>query len=326
MIKSLKDKFHYQVYRFKYNNAPGLKLTKPVDLSLELASNCSLRCHYCYHSDQKNLPFEKRFMDFDLAKSLIEQGAHLGVHSIKYNGRGESTLHPRFRDLTWLGAFYAKQMGGGTYIDRITNSNFYFKNPKTRPDIFDGLCNQTKVKVSFDSFIPSVFEYQRTGSEFEVVYDAVDKFYNYPYRKNTELVIQAVRTKLNKDEDIEFEVKRRWPSATLSIRDMVGGRVDKDLSDVENVTREDRPRQTCIQAHARCIVHSDGKVAPCCPAYKGDLIIGDANKQTLDEIFNSILAKTLRIDLKTGRAFDMDPCKTCSSHESYLGYKGKWES
>ncbi len=317
------ERFNYRKYRWKYNNAPLLDLKVPVDLSLELSSACTLKCSYCYHSDEKSLPFKKAIMSFDLAQSLIEQGAEIGVHSIKFNGRGEGTMHPRFKDLTAMAKRYAK---GSTYIDRLTNSNFYFR--RNQEDIFEGLSHQTKVKVSFDSFIPEVFEKQRTGAEFWNVANNIDKFYNHPLRikSDTRLVIQAVRTLLNKDEDIESEVKKRWPSALVSVRDFVGGRVNSDVSALEYVTRDNRERQSCVQAHARAIVHSDGKIAPCCPAFAGNLIIGDANKDSLHTIFNSLIAKQLRLDLKTKKAFELEPCKGCSSHESYKGYKPNKDS
>lgn len=317
MLNKLKHKINYERYRFRYNYSTRLNLKTPVDLSLELSSACDLACVFCYHSDPKNLPFTKGLMSFELAQSLIEQGAELGVNSIKLNGRGESTLYPRFKELTSMAKQYA---AGSTYIDRITNSNFNFR--KNQDSIYEGLCNQTKVKASIDSLIPEILERQRKGCSYENVMKNADAFYNHPLRikSDTKFVIQSVRTLLNKDEDIESEVKKRWPSALVSVRDMVGGRVNTDASAYENVKRDFSNRQACTQAFARAIVHSDGKVAPCCPSYRGDLIIGDANRDSLHTIFNSIIAKQLRQDLKTGKAFDLDPCKTCSSHESYKGY------
>lgn len=316
MLTKLKKKFDYELYRFKYINSPKLDLKVPVDLSLELSSFCTLHCSYCYHGDPSTLPFQKKLMSFELAKSLIEQGAEIGVNSIKYNGRGEGTMHPRFKDITSLAKRYAT---GRTYIDRLTNSNFFFRS--NHDDIFEGLCNQTKVKVSFDSFIPEVFEKQRTGAKFEVVLDNVNRFYNYPLRNETQLVIQAVRTNLNKDEDIVGEVKKRWPQAEVSVRNMVADRVNADLEPLEYAKRDYSERQSCVQAHARAIVHSDGKIAPCCPAFKGDLIIGDANKDSLYTIFNSMIAKQLRLDLLSKKAFESEPCKNCSSYETFKGYK-----
>jgi radical SAM protein with 4Fe4S-binding SPASM domain len=259
-------------------------------------------------------------MSRELAISLITEAADLGVHSIKMNHRGESTLHPNFEEITFRAKLRAK---GSTFIDRLTNSNFNFRHD--REDIFRGLCNQTKVKVSFDSFIKDIFEKQRQGSKYEATLANITKFYNYPGRENT-LVIQAVRTNLNKDEDLEWEIKSRWPSAVASVRDCVEGRVGKDLSTVVTRSRDVSVRIPCKQAFVRLIVHHDGKVAPCCPSIAGDLLIGDANTQSLKDIFNSLAAKGLRKELKSGKAFEKSPCKTCSSFESYGGFVAPWES
>lgn len=311
--------FRYLLYRLKYRYGQYLPLTVPVDLSLELSSRCTNACGYCYHSDAKNLPFTRGIMDTELAMNLIYQAAKMGVSSIKFNYRGESTMHPDFLQITR----FAKEMAhGATLLDRVTNSNFNFS--ADRSDIFEGLCNQTKVKVSFDSFIPEIFERQRKGSNYQRTINNIERFYNWPNRQ-TELVIQSVRTQANKDEDLEFEIKHRWPGATASIRDVVGGRVNKDLSSVL-IRERPQERQSCLQAHVRLIVHHDGKVGVCCPDIAGKLVMGDANKETLWEIFNSPKANMLRASLKDKTAFKDDPCKTCSSYESYKGYSAPWRS
>lgn len=311
-------------YRFKYRFARNLKLHVPVDVSLELASHCNQKCGYCYHADQDNLPFQKGFMDADLATKVINECAKLGVNSLKFNYRGESSMHPRFFAITTV----AKQLANGsTFIDRISNTNFKF--PTNRDDIFEGFTNQTKVKISFDSFIPGIMEKQRAGSNYELALRNIDKFYNFPRRLKTEtkIIIQAVRTSLNKDEDIVSEVRKRWQTAEVSIRDMVGGRVNNDQVKVlENKIRDNSNRQSCIQAHARLIIHWDGKVGPCCPSIKNDLILGDVTKQSVYEIFNGPFANELRRSLKKKTAFNLDPCKTCSSFESYKGFKPRWDS
>lgn len=272
--------------------------------------------HNCYHNDKKNLPFPQKHMSYELAQKVLYEAADLGVSSIKTNFRGESTLNPRFHDITRL----TKNLG---FIDRITNSNFNFHS--NRDDIFLGLSYQTKVKVSFDSFNKDVFEKHRIGEDYDRVIRNINHFYNLPNRHN-EIIIQAVRSDLNKNEDFENEVKRRWPSAKVSIRDMVTGRIDKDLSEMVHKERQ-KERVPCNQAFVRLIVLSDGKIAPCCPAYKGDLLIGDATKQTLHEVFNSKKAKTLRGLLKNGHAFEIfNSCKNCSSFESYKGHKIPWNS
>lgn len=311
------------IYRANYVYAPILNHKKPVDVSLELSSYCNQKCGYCYHADKGNLPFKQSFMNTNLASIIIDQCADLGVNSIKFNYRGESTMHPHFHYLTWIAKNHANK---STFIDRLTNSNFKFDSKND--DIFRGLSNQSKVKISFDSFIPSVMETQRAGSVHSLALNNINIFYNHPDRIKTEtiMVIQAVRTQLNKDEDIAGEVKRRWPEALVSIRDMVTGRVNKDLSNLENKKRDTSDRQSCIQAHARLIVGHDGKVQACCPDIGSKIFLGDANKETIYDIFNSEKAKKLRKSLKDKTAFATEPCKGCSSFESYRGFKPSWNS
>lgn len=311
---------NYAIYRAKYRFGQYLPLKVPVDISLELSSLCNMMCVYCYHADKANLPFKMKFMSWETAETILNQAAELGVNSVKMNWRGESTLNPNFEKITSC----AKSLASGlTFIDRLTNSNFKF--PTDREDIFRGLCNQTKVKVSYDSFIKDVFEKQRAGGDHDLTTANIDKFYNYPGRNN-ELIIQAVRTQNNKNEDFESAIKRRWPSASLSVRDVVEGRLEKDIDGLLVKERDTENRQSCLQAHVRLIFDYSGKASPCCPDIKNELVLGDIHKQTLYEIFNSAKAKQLRKSLKDKSAFESDPCLNCSSHETFKGYKAPWVS
>lgn len=314
----------YQIYRAKYRWGRHLPLKKPVDVSLELASKCNMRCGYCYHNDKATLPFQLGIMEASTAKLIISDAAAFGVHSLKFNWKGESTLNPAYTSIT----SYAKSLAGGTtFIDRLANSNF--KIPRAiREDRFQGLANLTKVKISYDSFRKEVFESQRLGGNHDLTTENIHLFYNHPERikSETQMVIQAVRTKLNKDEDIAHECKKRWPEAQISIRDMVEGRVEKDLDDLTHKKRDASERQSCIQAHVRLIFNWKGEAYPCCPDVGEKLKLGDIWKQSMTEIFNGAPACGLRYRLKNKKAFLYDPCKNCSSFESYTGFKPNWES
>lgn len=313
---------NYQKYRESYINARHLNHEYPIDVSLELSSYCNMRCSYCYHSDQDSLPFTVSHMSPVIAKKILFQAFLMRVPSVKMNWKGESTLNPDFHSILK----YAKDLNSkdkDAFMDRLTNSNFKFKNDNDA--IFEALSFQTKVKISYDSFRKEVFETQRARGNHDLTTANIDKFYNWPGR-TTQMVIQAVRTQLNKDEDIAHEASKRWPDAKISIRDMVAGRVDKDLSGLENRVRDDSERQSCIQAHARVIFNKDGKAFPCCPDVEEKLCIGDINKNNLYEIFNSASAKLLRNQLKSGKAFEREPCKSCSSFETFRGYVPSWDS
>lgn len=313
------------IYRFKYHNGKHLPLRTPVDVSLELSSECNMACTYCYHAkeNEKFRPFTKGLMARDTAFRIIDQAAEIGVNSLKMNYRGESTVNPIFWEVTLRAKGLAR---GSTFIDRITNSNFKFRND--REDIFQGLACQTKVKISYDSFIKEVFEKQRAGGDHALTTKNIDTFYNHPARRTTEteMVIQAVRTQLNKDEDIAGEAKKRWPEATISIRDMVPGRLDRDVSSMSVRKRDRNNRQSCEQAHVRLMFDWQGTAGPCCPDLSSKIKLGNIHHMSMREIFNGEVARTLRKDLKTGKAFESDPCKGCSSYESFKGFKPVWNS
>jgi len=316
---------NYNLYRAKYRFGKYLPLKTPVDISLELSSNCNMRCSYCYHSDQENLLFTKGYMKTEVARKIIYQASDMGVNSLKFNFRGESTMHPDYTSITKL----AKALShGSTFIDRLANSNFKI-NKKVREEKFKGLASLTKVKISYDSFRKEVFEHQRAKGNHDLTTENIDLFYNHPERikSETKMVIQAVRTKLNLNEDIKHECNKRWPEALISIRDVVEGRVDKDVDEFIHTDRDDSDRKPCDQAFVRMIVHHDGRVGPCCPATDNNLFIGRFPKQSLKEIFNSPAALTLRRKLWDKSAFrDNAACKNCSSFESYKNYKPVWDS
>lgn len=322
MVMKFKQLLDYNIYRFKYRFGKSLKLTAPVDVSLELASVCNQHCSYCYHADPDNLQFKTGIMSKAVAFQIIIDAYENHVPSLKFNWKGESTINPHFNEIT---AYARKIAHGPVFIDRITNSNFKFRTD--REDIFEGLCNQTKVKVSYDSFDKKVFEIQRSGGDHELTTRNIDKFYNHPLRKNTDLVIQAVRTQLNKDEDLEGMAKRRWPSATLSVREVVAGRKEQDIEKLENQKRDSSCRQSCLQAHVRIIFNHDGEAFPCCPVVDESLPLGNIKKKSIHEIFNGWKAEELRRQLKSKEAFTtFNACKGCSSFESYKNFKPSWNS
>jgi radical SAM protein with 4Fe4S-binding SPASM domain len=314
------DKLRYKLYRHKYLYGQYLPLSKPVDVTLELASTCNASCSYCYHGDPKSLPFKQGIMRYETAIRIIDQACDLNVHALKFNWKGESTLNPFFEDITHTARMLAHGM---RFIDRITNSNFQFQHDND--SIFRGLANQTKVKISYDSFHKDVFEAQRIKLNHDLVTSNIDKFYRWPGRE-TKIVIQAVRTQLNQDEDFQHELNQKWPDATLSVRDMVEGRVKKDLTDLTVRQRDVSERQSCLQAHVRVIFNWEGKAFVCCVDIGQRLYIGDIHKMSLKQIFNSHEANQIRSALKTKSAFDFDPCKTCSSYESYRGFVPALES
>jgi len=65
------------------------------DLLLELSHNCNLSCSMCGFGSQRNRP--DQFMTREVLECLLES-IEPAPRSVRLNGRGESTIHPRFQE------------------------------------------------------------------------------------------------------------------------------------------------------------------------------------------------------------------------------------
>ncbi len=88
-----------QAWDHAYTNDPPI----PLNVDIELASVCNLECPFCFISDKSfdkqirqiasDGKSKRRLMNTDLALKIIDQAASIGVPALKFNWRGESTIH-----------------------------------------------------------------------------------------------------------------------------------------------------------------------------------------------------------------------------------------
>lgn len=300
------------LYRAKYNYGRYLNLLTPVDITLELSSFCNLRCPFCYHANQDNLFFERKYMPIAMAYEIIWQAAKFKVPALKFNWRGESTLHKEYVQIL----SYAQRFD---FVDLISNTNMNYHDPL----ITAALANQTKVKISLDSMDLQTYAIHRPKGNHALVLKNIDDLMSM--NPKCEVVAQFVKTKYNQDEDFTL-IQKKYPQIKISVRDMVEGRGGQDVGNIATKKRDLSKRIPCNQAFVRLIFDASGNAYPCCPDIRNEYLLGNINKQNIKEIFNSDVAKRLRTYLKSGSAFRLEPCKSCSSFESYKNFKPNWNS
>lgn len=69
----------------------------------------------------------------------------------------------------------------------------------------------------------------------------------------------------------------------------------------------------CRNAYGRLRIESEGDVAPCCYATRGELSLGNLNEQDFEEIWNGLDAQDLRRGMYTGDVPAL--CKSCRYHD-----------
>ncbi len=121
----------------------------PVTLELHLTNKCSHNCLFCmYKKEIRESNICSAEIPFDIAESIIDDAARMGVKAITYSGGGEPTLHPQFKAISTIGSDYSIDQG------LITNGSMLHHK-----DICEHIVNNFKwVRISVDAGSDSVYK------------------------------------------------------------------------------------------------------------------------------------------------------------------------
>ncbi|MEC8147394.1 MAG: radical SAM/SPASM domain-containing protein [Pseudomonadota bacterium] len=277
----------------------------PLHVDLELASICNLKCPMCYTiSPEFKKKVNAKLMDYELFTNLIDECAMGGVYSIRLSFRGESFLHKRILDCVR----YAKNKGIKE-VSTLTNG------VRLDEDMFEKLMEAgiDWITISFDG-LGKTYEQIRSPAKYE---RAVEKIANYSKIKEKAgrvkpiIKIQSILPAIEDDPKSFYDV-------FAPISDMVSANplIDfmastKNSPKIENFS--------CPQIYQRLVIGADGLCMMCANDEEGQVIVGDANKQTIHEIWHGKEFSRVRaIHRQCAGTDKLNPCSEC-----YLPLKTK---
>lgn len=323
-------------YRQAWDNADIIDPTVPLNIDIELASTCNLRCPSCFIPDPEfekfiSQPSEdgrplRRLMPKEMAFKIIDQCAEIGVPALKFNWRGESTLHPDYSEIIQYARLKKEiYLTPASIVDPLSLSTntrpMFFEllantNANCTDKAIDGLMATTKCMVSLDSMNPRTYKIMRTGGRLERAKEVINELVK---RKHSNLWIRRVLTKLNKDEPFHEQVGFEWGDAVKCSSHYCFDRNATEVHEVSGCDHDtEMPRKYCQYPSQRLIITSRGLAYPCCLDLHETMHVGDVNKQTILEIWNGDPLKKLRAALRTNRTDQMTP--TCQFCESWMAY------
>jgi MoaA/NifB/PqqE/SkfB family radical SAM enzyme len=227
-------------------------------------------------------------MSDELFHKTIEESKYFGNPEIFPFLNGEPFMFSRIWE--WLD--YLEKENCRTYI--VTNAELV--------DV-DRLVKYKNIRCMWCSVNAATEETHKKimrGPNFnKVVSNVEDLIKKAPFKVYVSMVV----VKDNKHEVGAF--KKRWGKrATLSEFKNWGG-------DRHDPLEKTGARVPCISLLRGMTILWDGRVSLCCLDYDGKLILGDANKQPLSEIYQSLLQmrnKHKALD------FDYEPCRRCNQN------------
>jgi MoaA/NifB/PqqE/SkfB family radical SAM enzyme len=253
-------------------------------MDIETYNVCNLRCIMCPYPAMKR---EKVLMSLDLFKKIIDDAARSGIREIGLNFYNE----PLIDRLLFERIKYAKAKG----LKVCFSSNGTLLTDEMIDSLLDS--GLDLITFSFDGATREVYEQIRVGADFEKtrnnIINMIEKRNKRGLKKPT-ISVYLVAQKGNYRETGAFRALWQGLADRVSTGEVDSRKTDDLLPDVLRSKARSRRIYPCRRLFEVMTVMSNGQVALCCFDFDGSVILGDLNRQTISEIWNSAESKKIR--------------------------------
>ncbi|MBM4133151.1 MAG: radical SAM protein [Nitrospira sp.] len=290
----------YLANRFKWYVYPQLRHTSrfPDHVDVELSAACDMTCPMCYTiTEEFDRSVTKKLMSFDLFKKIVDECARYGCYSIRLSLRGEPFLNKHIVEMV----AYAKR-AGIKEVSTLTNGL------RLNPAMFRELMavGLDWITISFDG-MGKTYEEIRAPAKFE---EAVEKIKTYKRIKDDAGSVKPV-----------IKIQPVWPSIKECAREfyeLFEPYVDHIASNpLVDYLRKDENIEywenfTCPVLYQRLVIGSDGKILLCSNDEMGLHPLGDANHESLYEVWHGPKMEEARaVHRRHQGVASLEPCKHC---------------
>src|SRR5215469_1773453 len=272
----------------------------PVEYIVETTAKCNLYCPMCPRETHKQ---PKEDMTDAVFERLVRESGSTAEHMMLI-GLGEPFMDPKIYERIEFCHRHS--------ISTLLSTNGTFLDEKASGRVLDTPLEQ--LTFSFDGSKKESFEFYRKGANFEKVRNNFVRFARMKKERgsNLQIVVQMIRMERNAGEVDEF--LKFWS-------DVPGVDQVRIKEDETNMLRPyaghtgDAWKHPCHYLwRGPMYVKQNGDVFACCQSYimGGDATaVGNLQRQSLAEIWNSDEMERMRRLHVAGRAGEIDVCARC---------------
>jgi radical SAM protein with 4Fe4S-binding SPASM domain len=281
----------------------------PPTIVVEPVNACNLKCTMCAYSfEAKSKPRSVEYMDLGLLRKVVDE-AKGKCRKMHFSSIGEPMLHPELHSMI----AYAKTHG---FWVRLTTNGTLFTPDKiekildAKPDL---------LRISVDGANAEVYEEIRKGARFDKVLQNLSLLRERRDKKGVpvKITVHAVLMASNLHQIGEF--KHRFARYADEVTVMYGITWGFDEHFQSCVPM--RAPQACSMTWTYLTVQSNGLICFCCNDYKEKSAIGDLNRQSIKEVWNSRAYRELRKQHLKKEYDKIELCKNCrmpSKSDQYM--------
>ena len=280
-----------------------------LTVSVEPSNLCNSRCAMCPYPKMVR---PKKVMGMELFKKIVDDCFSEGIRNFNLNFYNEPFLDP----LLFERVKYMKSKG----LKVSFFSNASVLNESMHEKIFESGIDT--ISFSVDGAKKETYEKIRIGLDFDKTVRNVLSLLeakNERGLKKPKIRVVFVKQKLNENELEEY--KKFWSDKVGSIVISTDDNRNENSKYFKSVAGK-KPFP-CKQIWTEIIAMSNGKVALCCVDADGSVTLGDFNKQTLKEIWESDKFRKIRKLHLNYEADKIPLCKNCL-HSYRMNLKSWW--
>ena len=288
----------------------------PTISNIELTNACGMKCIMC---PRQYMQRKIGFIDLRLFEKIVKQ--------MKFNSKivlhhfGDPLLHPKLEEILRICKKYGVQSSLSTNPTSLTKEKI--------EQILNGGLDH--LHISLDGATKETYEKIRRGrADYDVAIKNINNFLEEKKKhglKKPFTVIAIIRMKETKDEIEKF--KKQWSGKEginrVDAKEFITW--DGSMKDITNLGDEYSHKfkrkyyYPCFWPWGKLTVTWDGKVVPCCFDYDAKVILGDLNKQTLEEIWNGKAMQNFRKQQIDNSFPEGHLCKNCREREGFVPSK-----
>ena len=248
----------------------------PDSVQIETSSYCNGRCKYCCYSETKHLRPDGVMSD-ELFKKIVDECANYDVKQMPLFLMNEPLSDKKILERI-------------EYADRVTNADVYISTNASMltKEIADKLVNMLdRIVISMQGGIfPDDFK-KYTGLDYDTVMRNLEYFLtlvNKGARLKPENI--EINTVIGRDEEKQKEYWKKWNvnfGGIGKLHSMGSTVFDSKIENPNDV----RGCYFDFEPLHRIFISHDGKVILCCMDWRREIILGDLNKDTIYDVWNS---------------------------------------
>jgi radical SAM protein with 4Fe4S-binding SPASM domain len=266
-----------------------LPAAAPIAVYIDPSDYCNFKCNFCFQHDgiKNQCLMDIKFLN-KLADDLIE--FEEPVKKIHLHAFGEPLLNPEFVNFIKI---LKSKLSNTTKLCTTTNAVRLSK--KMAEEVID---------AGLDNIIISIYglndEQYLKNCNTKVDFNQIKEncIYLFSIKKNLQIHIKSMADFFSKEEQQEFVEYFGQYCDTIYLDNMTniwpGIKVTEKRVNQYNTQNE---RSICPMPFYQMVIHSNGQVSPCCAEYAQGLVMGDATKNKLVDIWNGSIWHNLRLNI-----------------------------